>query len=673
MSRWRQVRVVGTIVVSAAVGLAAAQTPAPRPATSGQAPLPAGGLILGQIVDAGSSQGIPGVTVTLTGGSGPGAVVDERLMAQFEKGLVSAEQLGRGGTRRVITDAEGRFLFRDLTRGSYAATATLEGYSSGAFGQRRPDGPTRPVELADNEKVVNAVIRMWKLAAISGRVVDEAGEPVVGHGVRALRRSYSGGRPRISAAVTGYTDDRGTYRIASLPPGDYFVGVPFGVTTYPAVSVDLEREARASGAALPADLLIQRNESGVPALTTGMRVGDLIVQTGIGTNRSVAVHSTSADVRMMVYPTSFYPGTATLTQATAVTVGSGEQRQGIDLVLRPSPATSVSGILTGPDGPAGNQGLRLFPADVSRIMGDGGFVAATASTDATGRFTFLGVPAGQYVLRAYRVARGDLVVNQESPGAAGATGARGRGAGEVMGPTLWADMPVAVGDAPVVDLAVTLRPGAVVSGHVAFDGTAARPTPEQLRAISISIAPADGRTPPATLPPTRVDANGRFTLPGYPPGAYIITTSSPARDWVVRSIMAGSTNAWEQPLVLEAADIGNVVVTYTDRPAELSGTLQGIPANSDEIFSVLIFPADYQAWIANGMMMRRMVPASVTKAGTFQVRLPMPGEYLAVAKSQDIAAEMTAEYFASIARSATRVSIAEGEKKSISLPVTPIK
>jgi hypothetical protein len=377
---------------------------------------------------------------------------------------------------------------------------------------------------------------------------------------------------------------------------------------------------------------------------------------------------------MMVYPTSFYPGTGALAQATAVTVGSGEQRQGIDLVLRPSPATSVSGILTGPDGPAGNQGLRLIPGDVSRIIGDGGFESATASTDASGRFTFLGVPAGQYMLRAYRIARGDLVYfNQEAPGAAGATGARGRGAGEVVGPTLWAEMPVAVGDGPVVDLAVTLRPGAVVSGQVAFDGTAARPTPQQLQAISISIAPADGRTPLAPMPAARVDANGRFTLPGYPPGAYIISASAPTRDWAVRSIMAGSTNAWAQPLILEAADVGNVVVTYTDRTTELSGTLQGIPANTDEIFSVLIFPADHQAWIANGMMMRRMVSASVTKAGTFQVRLSMPGEYLAVAKSQDVAGEMTGEYFASLARSATRVSIAEGEKKSVSLPVTPIK
>jgi hypothetical protein len=657
MSRWQQGRVVGTIVVSAAVGLAAAQTPAQRPATPGQAPLPAGGLILGQVVDGGSGQGIAGVTVTLTSGSGPDAVANARVLTRFESGLVSAEQLPQG-TRRVITDAEGRFLFRDLTRGTYSATATLDGYSSGAFGQRRPDGPTRPIELADNEKVVNAIVRMWKLAAISGRIVDEAGEPVVGHGVRALRRSNSGGRQRLLPSATGYTDDRGIYRIASLTPGDYFVVVPFGVTTYPAVSVDEEREARASGAALGGDLLRLRNESGVPALTTGMRVGDLIVQTGIGINRPVAVHSTSANVRMMVYPTSFYPGTGALAQATAVTVGSGEQRQGIDLVLRPSPATSVSGILTGPDGPAGHQGLRLFPADVSRIMGDGDFEAATVSTDASGRFTFLGVPAGQYALRAYRIA--------------GATAARGRGAGEVVGPTLWAEMPVAVGDAPVIDLAVTLRPGAVVSGQVAFDGTA-RPMPQQLQAITISIAPADGRTLLAPMPAARVDANGRFTLPGYPPGAYIISATTPTRDWAVRSITAGSTNAWAQPLVLESADLGNVVVTYTDRTTELSGTLQGVPANTDEIFNVLIFPADYQAWIANGMMMRRMVPASVTKAGTFQVRLPMPGEYLAVAKSQDVAGEMTPDYFASLARSATRVSIAEGEKKSISLPVTPIK
>ena len=97
MSRWRRARVVGTLVVITGVSLAAGQTPAQRPAAPGPVALPAGGFILGQVVDAGNGQGIAGVAVTLTGGSGPAAIVDERLVAQFETGLVSAEQLARGG------------------------------------------------------------------------------------------------------------------------------------------------------------------------------------------------------------------------------------------------------------------------------------------------------------------------------------------------------------------------------------------------------------------------------------------------------------------------------------------------------------------------------------------------------------------------------------------------
>ena len=61
----------------------------------------------------------------------------------------------------------------------------------------------------------------------------------------------------------------------------------------------------------------------------------------------------------------------------------------------------VSGVLTGPDGPAANHGLRLWPVPAN----DGGYEIpiAYATTDSRGRFAFLGVPPGAYIIRAYRV------------------------------------------------------------------------------------------------------------------------------------------------------------------------------------------------------------------------------------------------------------------------------
>src|SRR6185295_7450139 len=68
-----------------------------------------------------------------------------------------------------------------------------------------------------------------------GTVVDEIGEPAIGVEVRALRRVFASGRARYQASgATGTTDDRGTFRMPSLQPGDYIVVVPSTSASIPA-------------------------------------------------------------------------------------------------------------------------------------------------------------------------------------------------------------------------------------------------------------------------------------------------------------------------------------------------------------------------------------------------------------------------------------------------------
>jgi hypothetical protein len=88
-------------------------------------------------------------------------------------------------------------------------------------------------------------VLVWKHAAITGRVVDEAGEPVVGAGVKILRRGLLAGRPGFSDVVTVSTDDRGMYRAGALEPGTYVVGVPSISTTLPTAMI--EEFVKASG------------------------------------------------------------------------------------------------------------------------------------------------------------------------------------------------------------------------------------------------------------------------------------------------------------------------------------------------------------------------------------------------------------------------------------------
>jgi hypothetical protein len=59
---------------------------------------------------------------------------------------------------------------------------------------------------------------------ISGRVLDEDGEPLPWAQVSALREVYFRGKRKLSLEALVPTNDLGEYRLFGLKPGRYFVG-----------------------------------------------------------------------------------------------------------------------------------------------------------------------------------------------------------------------------------------------------------------------------------------------------------------------------------------------------------------------------------------------------------------------------------------------------------------
>ena len=174
---------------------------------SAASPPPPSGLVVGQVIDASTGKGIGGALVTLSRFTDAPAV----------------EPPSSSG-RTIVTRSDGSYAFRDLSAGRYSINASKRGYLSGGLGVRRPGGVRQLLALAEGEKSTASPITLWKHAAISGLVLDEAGEPVVGARVRTLRRTPLRGRD-FGGESSGTTDDRGIYRIAGLPPGDYLVAV----------------------------------------------------------------------------------------------------------------------------------------------------------------------------------------------------------------------------------------------------------------------------------------------------------------------------------------------------------------------------------------------------------------------------------------------------------------
>ncbi|MGH9943008.1 MAG: carboxypeptidase regulatory-like domain-containing protein, partial [Pyrinomonadaceae bacterium] len=150
--------------------------------------------------------------------------------------LVFAFAVGGRANARDLTDDKGNFKLNSLVPAAYGLNVSVPGYVLDAesqldFGERRL---YRPGD--------GATLRLVKGGVITGRVTDNAGEPVVGIHVRALRVRYADGRPVAgggqitSQASQRQTDDRGIYRLYGLSPGVYVVsaGVKAGLTGYDA-------------------------------------------------------------------------------------------------------------------------------------------------------------------------------------------------------------------------------------------------------------------------------------------------------------------------------------------------------------------------------------------------------------------------------------------------------
>jgi hypothetical protein len=224
---------------------------------------------------------------------------------------------------RVVADGQGRFLFRDLPAGSFTLSSNKTGYLGGESGQRTPNGPGRPVELGDGERLGNVTLRLWPYGIVSGTVLDEGNAPVPGITANLLQRSASNGRWQWVVAAAATTDDRGTYRFGSVTPGHYVVEA---------------RSSSVQGEQLLMSLLM-RDES------TLMKMLPKIVERG---QESLVI-----DTNVHLFPATFYPSVPSSAQATVIDVEPGEVHANIDLRVKQVAARMIAGTATGVD-PANN-------------------------------------------------------------------------------------------------------------------------------------------------------------------------------------------------------------------------------------------------------------------------------------------------------------------------------
>ncbi len=282
---------------------------------------------------------IDGIVVdTITGAPVRRAVVQLRFSGGGQAILPSVEN----ADYVAVTGPDGAFHFEQLPPGAYSLSYSRTGYL-------QPRGSSgyspRAVRVSVGQSVKGLRYGLIPQAVVSGRVVDDEGDPVEGVQVSLLAFRYAGGvRHLVRLSESGATNDRGEYRVAHVPAGKYLL------------QASLDRLPPGSA------VLAAPRAPGAPLVS---------------------------------FAATFYPGATDPGQALRVDVHAGQELSGIDIPLQRTAMVRVSGRVIGPDGgPMPKAFLTLISAQSHMPTGFG------APADDAGNFTLNNVRSGSYILSA---------------------------------------------------------------------------------------------------------------------------------------------------------------------------------------------------------------------------------------------------------------------------------
>jgi protocatechuate 3,4-dioxygenase beta subunit len=399
-------------------------------------------------------------------------------------------------------------------------------------------GPPSPagesVMVGEGQRIANYVLRLSPRSVISGKVVDDAGDPVSRVQVAIFRYVYSQGQRRLVRPGMGaQTDDLGQYRIANLAPGSYYLSATRGNDPLiPGMLV-----ARGSGF----------QSSGVQG--SPLRIVD-------------SLPAPVAGEAEMGYAPVWYPKAAGPEAASPVIVKAGAETASIDFTLRRSPVWSIRGQIVDPAAdPKRPPTITLSPKGSPLTIPTG----RSSAQARDGSFEITGVPPGSYVLTA-RAPVGPL----GSP---------------VSGPqTRMALQTVEVKDGPVTGVRLEITSGRLLKGSLKVEGGGMFPSG------FISFSSPEGGMARTTSPAN----DGSLTIQNVLPAVYSMelmgSTLSPYMNYYVKSVRYGGREfpQW----AIDFSGEGQLDIVLSSKAATIEGTVldqQGKPAANA---AIVIAPSD---------------------------------------------------------------------------------
>jgi hypothetical protein len=241
------------------------------------------------------------------------------------------------GTPRVVNaDTDGVYRFADLPAGTYRLLAEKAGFVAQLADPRRAYERPAPFDVKDAQAVTRDVW-MQRGAALEGVLAYPDGTPAPDVTVSALRVGYDINGRRLVVVRQARTDDRGHYRIHTLPPGQYAI------------------------------------DAAIDSLAAGQRpVG-------------------SAVDRPQTVARTYYPGTPRLDEVRLVSIAVGQTESNLDFVTTTMPVVSVRGRVVDSTG----QPVPRFSLRMSLISGLPSDVRGLQISESN-EFLFPSVPPGEY-------------------------------------------------------------------------------------------------------------------------------------------------------------------------------------------------------------------------------------------------------------------------------------
>lgn len=337
---------------------------------------------------------------------------------------------------------------------------------------------------------------------------------------------------------------------------------------------------------------------------------------------------------------TYFPSTLNLSEATAVRVRAGQEVADLEIQLLRGRTYKVSGTVMSSQGRPFSRRMGYVSFVETRFGGSSGHHVDLRED---GMFEVRNVKPGFYSLQAAPERRGpddDIPADAE-----------------------FADFPVTVGDGDVEGLAIVTQRGASIAGEVIFDEPPAESEPA-LEVYSNRI----GRQSGAGMMWVRakVAPDRTFVLKGlFLPR--IVRVMNPPRGYWLASVTFDGVDITDKPTEFKPGSTGRLAITLTRRGSELSGRILDTQGRTAPEALVLAFNEDRDAWFQSASTTRF---GSVDEKGEYKLYGLRTGRYLVVAIPRDKRPpplEENPEYWESLAKQATLVTIGDQERKAMDL------